>query len=128
MIRQGKRNFVVDLGACEGMDSTFLGILASAGIELSGFKDKGELTLIHLDEKNLDSVQSLGLDHLVNVDLNGETELEPCKYEMLGGETKTESVHAKIALDAHQSLIRVNKANSAKFEDVIKYIEERMDG
>ena len=33
MIGQGARQFVVDLGQCEGMDSTFLGVLAGIGLQ-----------------------------------------------------------------------------------------------
>ena len=35
MIGKGVRQFVVDLGACEGMDSTFLGVLAGFGMRLN---------------------------------------------------------------------------------------------
>lgn len=45
MVQQGKRHFVIDFQNCTGMDSTFLGILAGAGIELMKCQPKGQLTL-----------------------------------------------------------------------------------
>lgn len=128
MIRQGRLHFIVDLDACVGMDSTFLGILAGVGIQLSGFKVKGELILIHLDAKNLDSVQSLGLDQLVRVDVDDETEMVPCTYETLDSVPKAEALQAKMALEAHKNLIKANKENGEKFQDVIQFLEERAGG
>ena len=127
MIQQGRSQFIIDLEECKGMDSTFLGILAGAGIELSNRDEKGQLILVHLDEKNLDTVQSLGLDQLMHVDVNAETQLTPCQYEALTAEEKSEEIQAKIALDAHKNLIKANKANGSKFQDVIQFLEERVE-
>jgi anti-anti-sigma regulatory factor len=45
MIRRGHREFVVDLGDCELMDSTFMGTLAGVALRLREI-GQGELGLL----------------------------------------------------------------------------------
>lgn len=110
------------------MDSTFLGILAGAGIELLNGEVKGELVLIHLDQKNLDTVESLGLDLVLRVDRSQASALSPRSYQALDETEKSDKSQAQMALDAHKNLIKANKANRRKFQDVIQFLEDRADG
>src|SRR5450756_2054307 len=45
LVRQGKTRFVLDFQHCASMDSTFLGVLAGAAIELKKSTPTGSLVL-----------------------------------------------------------------------------------
>ncbi|HKB57390.1 MAG TPA: STAS domain-containing protein, partial [Lacunisphaera sp.] len=46
MFKHGKKRFVVDFQLCTSMDSTFLGVLAGAALELRRQTPPGALTLV----------------------------------------------------------------------------------
>src|SRR6266436_346036 len=66
MIHRGAREFIVDLCKCPVMDSTFMGTLAGISLWLG---ELGEccLSVVNLNERNAESLCSLGLDQLFNV-------------------------------------------------------------
>ncbi len=66
MIHRGAREFIFDLSSCPAMDSTFLGTLAGISLRLRELGD-GSLSVINLNERNAESLRSLGLDKLFNV-------------------------------------------------------------
>src|SRR6266850_1472486 len=66
MIHRGAREFIVDLCNCPVMDSTFMGTLAGISLWL-GELGEGCLSVVNLNERNAESLCSLGLDQLFNV-------------------------------------------------------------
>jgi hypothetical protein len=111
------------------MDSTFLGILAGAGIKLHGVKDGGELILIHLNEHNREAVESLGLDQIININSEDEIERNWKELDTLDHDkVPTEDERLKLTLDAHENLVKANKENWGKFQDVIQFLRDRSDG
>ena len=66
MIHRGAREFFVDLCNCPVMDSTFMGTLAGISLWL-GELGEGCLSVVNLNERNAESLCSLGLDQLFNV-------------------------------------------------------------
>lgn len=63
MIAKGRQEFVLDLGACELMDSTFMGMLTSVAFQLREVQS-GQLRVVRANERNFSLLESLGLDHL----------------------------------------------------------------
>src|SRR5271166_4818227 len=66
MIHRGAREFIVDLCNCPMMDSTFMGTLAGISLWL-GELGEGCLSVVNLNERNAESLRSLGLDQLFSV-------------------------------------------------------------
>src|SRR5215213_650813 len=66
-IAAGERCLVVDLGACTGMDSTFMGTLAGMAARLSA-RDKGVLQVADPGSRNRRSLEDLGLDFILDID------------------------------------------------------------
>jgi hypothetical protein len=66
MIYRGAREFILDLSKCPMMDSTFMDTLAAISFWLC---ELGEdcLSVVNLNERNTESLLSLGLDQLLNV-------------------------------------------------------------
>lgn len=134
-IRQGLRRIVIDLADCPIMDSTFMGTLTSLHLALERLPggDAG-LTVLNANERNLDLLQSLGLDQLFRVDREG-TELSDLRREVdeeLLARAKVPSLdkseHAAHVLAAHEALANANEANRARFRDVVSFLQSEVRG
>jgi anti-sigma B factor antagonist len=136
MIDRGQREFIVDLSQCQGMDSTFLGVLAGIGLRLQQNSHPGKVTIINANARNLELVQTLGLDLLFAID-TGEAGQSPRGApaadslrkladsdldEAAGSLDKVNA--AKLMLDAHTDLVRADKRNEPKFKDLTRFLRE----
>ena len=128
MIRQGKSRFVIDFAACTSMDSTFLGVLAGVALGLRRQTPPGSLTLARVGERNLELIRNLGLHRLATVD--GGT--FPMNFtggtQALDQQAKTELESARLVLEAHENLVSADAANAAKFQDVLAFLRNRVEG
>ena len=123
LIPAGKQHFVLDFEACSNMDSTFLGILAGAALELRKRHPKGSIELCRLSERNMELVNNLGLNRLMKVKTD-EDDLEECAQGLDQGE---KSVDQGVVLEAHETLIQVDKANEEKFQDVVAFLKKQVE-
>lgn len=126
MRRQNRTRFVMDFQACTSMDSTFLGVLAGAALELRKLSGGGSLVLCRVGERNLELIKNLGLHRLLIVDegpgdapLRGGSALAP-QPKM------NELENARLVLAAHENLVAVDEANRAKFQDVLSFLKNRV--
>ncbi len=127
MLERGHRRFVVDMGLCPTMDSTFMGTLAGIALKLQkavGGGEGAELMLVQVNERNRELLSGLGLDHLMRVesgfgDLGGDVQLDALSSE--GGDRES---RARVMLDAHEACVEANAENAAKFKDVLAYLRE----
>jgi anti-anti-sigma regulatory factor len=121
MIHRGAREFIVDLRNCPGMDSTFMGTLAGISFWL---RELGEgLSVVNLNERNAESLCSLGLDQLFNVQvsaINKDGQALPIPLK------EDRTARAQTMLEAHEALIKTAPENLPKFKDVIQYLEEKL--
>ncbi len=130
MIDSGCRHFVVDFLDCTGMDSTFLGILAGAGIRLMNPRERGRMVLTCLGPRNRELVENLGLDQIMEVASDADT----CGEEAAGGVSSlprgrsgSAKDHSRLVLRAHEDLVRVDQANESKFQDVIAFLKNQIE-
>lgn len=117
---------VVDLEACTGMDSTFMGTLAGLAMRLMK-RPGGKLQIAAPGEKNQKSLEGLGLDVLMQID--------PPDAEWLGQMdgiraklTPFEKVSSKTSdaphvLEAHKKLCEADERNAEKFGTVLEFLE-----
>lgn len=127
MIKQGKRRFVVDFRHCASMDSTFLGVLTGAAMELRRSSPRGQLTLVRVAERNLELIRNLGLHRLATVD-PGSQSANPMGVGLaLTEQAKTEVERARLVLEAHENLVAADPDNAAKFQDVLAFLKNRLD-
>ena len=76
IMARGVRNLVVDLDRCPMMDSTFLGMLTGAALSVktatpAPVNDEG-LSVVNANQRNIQLLTSLGLDNILNLDLDGK--------------------------------------------------------
>jgi anti-sigma B factor antagonist len=122
MIHRGAREFVIDLVNCQGMDSTFIGTLAGISFWL-GELGEGSLSVVNLNERNAESLSSLGLDHLFNVRVSS-TEKDGQVLPIPSDENRT--ARAQTILEAHEALVKSAPENISKFKDLIQFLEEEL--
>jgi len=119
MTRRGHRDFIVDLGECELMDSTFLGTLAGIALKMGG---DGSVRIVRANPRNRQVLQNLGLDRVLAL------EDEPAPSAPTGAwsdasesaaPTKRETI-----IEAHESLVAANPENAVRFKDVIEFLKQ----
>jgi anti-anti-sigma factor len=128
MIGQGKTRFVVDFACCASMDSTFLGVLAGAALEVRRQNPPGSLVLCRVGRRNLELLRNLGLHRLLTVDADGS----PMKFGQptapLGDVRVLGDVErARLILEAHENLVTADPGNQGKFQDVLAFLRNRIE-
>jgi len=132
MIEKGERHFVVDLERCPIMDSTFLGTLTGAALNLRE-SGTGEVSVLNANSRNQQLLTSLGLDQILDVDSDGTkfcderkqvcSELSACAEEAAPGLKEEQAAQV---LAAHRALTKANVENEARFRDVIEFLEQEL--
>lgn len=124
----GKRRFIIDFGDCTSMDSTFLGIIAGAALDLRRADPPGSVVLCRLGARNLELVRNLGLHRLMTVD-SGDRSMDfdksATRLETPSG--KAELENAKLVLEAHENLIEADERNRNKFQDVVSFLKNQVE-
>lgn len=128
MIRQGKVRFVIDFQNCASMDSTFLGVLAGAAIELKKQTPAGTLVLARMGQRNLELVRNLGLHRLLIIDTAANEALAAQALQPIAGKgSLSELEHARLVLVAHENLVAADESNQTKFQDVLTFLRSRVE-
>ena len=133
-LEQGQDELVIDLADCVGMDSTFMGVLAGLSVRCKKAQS-GKIVLVNLDEKLVNLIKTLGLNHLVEFYLTG---MLPEAYASVlgdnvvtmgevGEEPQSEEARAKMMLESHVRLAELSPENRERFKDVITYLREEVD-
>lgn len=128
MLQRGKARFVLDFQHCAGMDSTFLGVLAGAALELRKVAPNGSLVVARPGPRNLELIRNLGLHRLLTLDA-GESSppaTDNCRTA-LECKSRTEIETARLVLEAHENLVNVEPANRTKFQDVLTFLRNRVE-
>ena len=127
MIGEGKDTIFLNMEQCDYMDSTFMGVLAGLSGRLA--RKGAEFTLVNLDRKNLQLLQTLGIDQVLKYLTVEETEAS-CVCSTKGGAVDlSEPEEDKLAtaetmLKAHQTLAELNDENVDRFKNVISFLEQ----
>ena len=129
-IKLGELCLVVDLIACTGMDSTFMGTLAGLASRVS--ENNGVLQVADPGGRNKDSLEDLGLDFLMEIDPCeavwkdvAEKARDLLKTKVAGMQAGTE-LHTRHVLEAHEILSDANEGNREKFSGVVGALESQL--
>jgi anti-anti-sigma factor len=127
MLARGKTRFVLDFQRCASMDSTFLGVLAGAAIELRKTAPGGSIVVTRVGQRNLELMRNLGLHRLLTIDA-GDFPLSFKKCDTpLEDKTVSDVDHARMILEAHENLVNADEANRSKFQDVLAFLRNRVE-
>lgn len=124
----GKRKFIVDFADCTSMDSTFLGIIAGAALDLRRLDPPGSIVLCRLGARNLELVRNLGLHRIMTVDSgNRPMDFDKSATQLETPSGKAELENAKLVLEAHENLIEADERNRNKFQDVVSFLKNQVE-
>lgn len=124
MFKEGFRGFVVDLGDCKHMDSSFMGTLV--GIQhLLGAEAGGHLVIANAGEHCLGLLRSLGIDRIVCV------REEAVEFPAIGMERLRQGVldraqRATYLLETHQALATLSEENARVFGPVLECLKREI--
>lgn len=124
--QKGYRHFIIELGECVLMDSTFLGVLSGFGLKLNpnGAPTERGIELHNASPRVSELLENLGAAHLFKATsgpLKLPEDMKPCTPET------TNPTHEEItrtSLEAHQTLMAMNPENVARFKDVAQFLAE----
>lgn len=130
-ISTGEKCLVMDLEACTGMDSTFMGTLAGLASRLS--EKGGAFQVANAGEKNRNSLEDLGLDFLMEIEpkqaiwKDVEDKAKDFLEPMVAGMKAGTELHSRHVLEAHQILSDANEENREKFSGVVKILGDELE-
>lgn len=130
-IDQGHKVFVIDLSACQGMDSTFLGMLAGIGLRLRQIGPAASIHLVNIKPRNLGMLRTLGLDALFLINADAPAAPADADYQVLPGTNITQPQQptdkdgaASLMIEAHDNLVRVDPRNTPRFKELTRILRE----
>ena len=124
MIQRGYREFIVDLAACDHMDSTFMGTLAGISQSLREL-GQGGLRTLNVSPRSVELLENLGLNFLFVVEPLGPELKRPAEQGAQLMVLPPESGPEKeIILAAHEALVAANPVNADRFRDVLGYLKQ----
>ncbi len=131
MLEMGANRLVFDLRACEGMDSTFMGVLAGLAMKYRKHQPPVAVVMVNLTPKTLNLLQTLGVHQVVETYMQDATppDLAPLLRASCdaGVEQPAAPAPTKLILEAHEVLTELDPQNREKFKDVIQYLREDVD-
>jgi len=127
MLARGKTRFVLDFQNCTSMDSTFLGVLAGAALELRKANKDASLVVTRVSQRNLELMRNLGLHRLLAVDAGDTAANTPRNDSSLECKPQSEIDNARHVLEAHENLVKLDETNRTKFQDVLAFLRNRVE-
>lgn len=117
---------VVDLGQCDAMDSTFMGVLAGICIRQSR-EGLPKTIVLNVSEHCQRLLKNLGLTHLLEIRQHDES-LAKADDQLAPAEADPSSRLDQICLtlQAHRNLVQVDSENQVRFQAVIDYLEKSL--
>ena len=120
---KGITEFFIDLGSCQGMDSTFMGLIGGLAMDMSETSG-GMAILLNVGDYNHHLLHQLGVLELID---EGETSIpDDLEWERLNPSDATALDRAKLAYDAHQRLVQIHPANKARFLSFLKRLGKEL--
>ncbi|NNE92042.1 MAG: STAS domain-containing protein [Verrucomicrobiales bacterium] len=132
-VGKGKRNIVVDLENCPGVDSTFIGILTGINLSIEESGKSGGVEVLNANERNVQAICKLGLDSVIKMDREGTSWPEERKLvaenvsKPLPATELDVRERAELMLEAHEALVDANEENCCRFRDVLEYLKKDLE-
>ena len=113
----------VDLADCQGMDSTYMGVLAMMALRAK--KINAVITIYNANDLCKNQLYGLGLKKLFQF-TEGTVEMgEPSAAA--ANAPVDQITHATTVLEAHKTLMDVDQDNVEKFEKVVDFVQKDLD-
>ena len=112
----------IDLADCQGMDSTYMGVLAMMALRAK--KINASISIYNASELNKTLLCGLGLKRLFQF-----TEGPVAMDAQIASDSAPvdQKTHAETVLEAHKTLMDVDQDNVQKFEKVVDFVQKDLD-
>jgi anti-anti-sigma factor len=122
----GCTEIVLDLTECSIMDSTFLGVLAGAGMKANTARDEGRQCLIelyHPADRILELLDNLGVLNLFTI-LQDAPQLG--SFQRVDESRTTRVELNRTCFEAHKTLMNTSPDNERRFKDATEFFEKNL--
>lgn len=130
-IDQGQDEFIIDLGSCQGLDSTFLGVLAVIGLRLRESGPAAAIHIVNINRRDKEMLLTLGLDRLFLIDGDAPTSPADTDYDLLPDTDITQldqpldkARTAEVMIEAHDHLVSADPRNTPRFKELARILRE----
>lgn len=120
-IEQGATTACIDLSACSGMDSTFMGLLVGYARQMDG--SGGRLVIVNPSPPNLRLLQMLGVTLVVPV-IEKQDAPDVAFITLTSDPQMSPLGRMELVQRAHQNLIKLTDANQDKFSTFLAALEK----
>jgi len=117
------RHLSVNLASCDGMDSTFMGILTQLALTCNKMYTE-KVKVLNPGEANIKLLHGLGLDRIFNYVTIAEPQIGNWDKEDCSKPSFRDN--AETVLNAHKTLIETVPNNAKKFDAVVTQVEKEL--
>ena len=110
----------IDLGNCEAMDSTFMGVLTMLALKLR--KSGSQVALLGVNEMLQKLLRDLGVAKLFRFVLDAEPQKGGTALKVSGASDMLTT--AETVAEAHRTLVEADNSNEEKFKQVIEFADQ----
>lgn len=121
MNRRGHRQFRLDLGACNIMDSTFIGTLLAFGLQLR--QQGGGLSIVRASTECREQLQHYGLGQVIKISQGNGAVFTPEGEWIASSPKATAADHRETMLQAHEALVASSAENRLRFHDALEFLK-----
>jgi anti-sigma B factor antagonist len=119
-IDDGARQFVIDFAACDGVDSTFMGLLLTISnrlreVDPNGGEGAPGCVLVNVDDHARKQLSSVGVDAFVLIRDKSARLPRKLRLTELPQANTSDRDRLKLMLRAHRELVAADERNRAKF-------------
>ena len=119
----GCREFILDFSQCEGLDSTFLGIVL--GLRLGGGDEHPQITAVNVSKHVLKILAEVGIDRLIQVLPEPVTPPEVPLQKL--ERNCSEEERLGIILSAHETLCDLGQENQDRFGSFVELLRRELE-
>ncbi len=126
MQRKKFSKFIVDLSDCKGMDSTFMGVLASLAQPINKLAENiliPPLTVVNITSYHRHLFDTLGLLHVIPI---GQIDLPDISMKELTETRYNPMERIKLIQEAHEYLVSLNENNKKQFGKFLEMLALEM--
>lgn len=124
MVRKGFDRFLIDLGPCRSMDSTFMGVLVGIAESPCVSTDSG-VVVLNPSDHHLKLMEGLGLPKMITI-RRGGTEQPDMVMERLDSFPRTPEERMRKIRDVHQKLVELDRRNEEKFRAFLDLLDKEL--
>lgn len=124
MLRRGYRAFILDLKACSGLDSTFMGLIA--GIAQFEEKARTQVMVVNPPDHCRRLLEDIGLANFINI-RDEEFELPALEMEVLEQIELDPKERIRLIQNAHKNLVDIDNRNEKKFGAFLKMLTRELE-